>query len=375
MLRLAFFDPVNWDYVIDTPRLRPLGGSHSGLCYLAEELVKLGHDVTLLNQTQTPRRSMGVNCFNITHFPITEYAYFDAIIILNSGSQDLARQIRSGTKGRTRIILWSQHNTDQQAVKDLADPTAHDAWDAFVLISNWQTNCYQQVFGIQPERIKVLRNAISPAFENLYPRPDTIASQKPWPPVLCYTSTPFRGLDVLLEAFPRIRAAIPGTTLKVYSSMNVYGIPAEQDAYAPLYERCRATEGIEYIGSLPQPALAQELKRVTCLAYPNTFAETSCISVLEAMAAGCIIVTTQLGALSETTAGYGHLLLPISDQQHHAELFATFTTSILEKTRTLPGEYTQQIENQVRYINQTATWAVRAKEWRDWLKSQAIKKR
>jgi len=291
------------------------------------------------------------------------------------GGADPRLRSRSGTQGRTRIILWCQHNADQPAVKDLADPAAHDAWDAFVHVSEWQAEGDRQAFGVKPERTTIIGNAISPVFENLYPRPDTIASQKPWPPVLCYTSTPFRGLDVLLEAFPRIRAAIPGTTLKVYSSMNVYGIPAEQDTYAPLYERCRATEGIEYIGSLPQPALAQELKSATCLAYPNTFAETSCISVLEAMAAGCIIVTTQLGALPETTAGYGHLLLPISDQQRYAEMFAAFTTSILEKTRTSPDEYAQQIENQVRYVNQTATWAVRAKEWHDWLTLQVIRKR
>ena len=373
MLRLAFFEPANWDYVIDTPRSRPLGGSQSSLCYLAEELAKLGHDVTLLNQTKTPRRSRGVNCFNFTQIPITECSYFDAIIVLNVSLQHLAGQIRNGTQGRTRIILWCQHNADQPGVKDLADPAAHDAWDAFVHVSEWQAEGYRQAFGVKPERTTIIGNAISPVFENLYPRPDTIASQKPWPPVLCYTSTPFRGLDVLLEAFPRIRAAIPGTTLKVYSSMNVYGIPAEQDAYAPLYERCRATEGIEYIGSLPQPALAQELKNATCLAYPNTFAEGYCISVLEAMAAGCIVVTSDLGALRTTTAGFGHLLAPSPDKTEHATQFADLAVRILNQSRSSPIEHAQRLEKQVRHVAQTGTWAVRAREWHEWLTTQLIR--
>ena len=175
MARLAFFDPINWDYVIDTPRSRPLGGSQSGLCYLAEELVKLGHEVTLFNQTKTPVRSRGVNCFNFAQIQQAEYAYFDAIIILNVGSQDLARHIRSGTQGRTRIILWCQHNPDQPAVKGLTDPSAHDAWDAFVHVSDWQAEEYRRVFGVKPERMKIIGNAISPVFENLYPRPVTIA--------------------------------------------------------------------------------------------------------------------------------------------------------------------------------------------------------
>jgi glycosyltransferase involved in cell wall biosynthesis len=373
LARLAFFDPINWDYVIDTPRLRPLGGSQSGLCYLAEELVKLGHDVTLFNQTSTPRRSRGVNCYNFAHIQKAEYAYFDAVIMLNLGSQNLAGQIRSGAQGRTRIILWCQHNPDQPAVKDLTDPAAHDAWNAFVHVSDWQAEWYRRAFGIKPERMKIIGNAISPVFENLYPRPDLIASQKPWPPVLCYTSTPFRGLDVLLEAFPRIRAAIPGTTLKVYSSMGVYGFAPENDQYAPLYARCRATEGVEYIGSIPQPALAQELKNATCLAYPNTFAEGYCISVLEAMAAGCLVVTSELGALRSTTAGFGHLLIPSPDKIEHATQFADLAVRVLTQSRSSPVEHAQWLEKQVRHVNQTGTWAVRAREWHEWLTAQTAR--
>jgi glycosyltransferase involved in cell wall biosynthesis len=362
-----------WDYAIDTPRLSPLGGSQSALCYLAEDVAKLGHDVTLFNQTTTPRRSRGVNCFNITHVPNVEYAHFDAIIMLNQGTPRLARQIRSGTQGRTRIILWCQHYADQLAVKDLADPAAHDAWDAFVLVSDWQAEGFRKTFRIKPERMKVIGNAISPAFENLHPRPDMIASEKPWPPVLCYTSTPFRGLDVLLEAFPKIRAAIPGTTLHVYSSMGVYGVAPENDEYAPLYERCRATEGVAYIGSIPQPALAQELKKATCLAYPNTFAETSCISVMEALAAGCIVITSRRGALPETTAGFGHLLIPSPDKMEHATQFADLAVRVLMQSRSFPVEHAQRLEKQVQYVNQAGTWAVRAREWHEWLTAQTAR--
>src|SRR6185312_6187435 len=46
---------------------------------------------------------------------------------------------------------------------------------------------------------------------------------------LAYTSTPFRGLDVLLDVFPRIRAACPDTELDVFSSMRVYGMAEEDD--------------------------------------------------------------------------------------------------------------------------------------------------
>src|SRR5262249_29880168 len=142
------------------------------------------------------------------------------------------------------------------------------------------------------------------------------------PPVLAYTSTPFRGLAVLLTAFPAIRTAVPDCRLRIYSSMGVYQVPDADDDYRVLYDLAPALPGVEYVGSLPQTALADALAEADILAYPNTFAETSCISVMEAMAAGCLVATTRLGALPETTAGFGILMDEVGDRVSMARAFA-----------------------------------------------------
>ena len=131
----------------------------------------------------------------------------------------------------------------------------------------------------------VLKNAVAPAFENLFTDAADLAQAKSTKLGLAYTSTPFRGLDVLLNCFPEVRRDRPACELDVYSSLGVYNIATRDDDFQALYDRCGAAEGVSYHGSLAQPELARRLRQVTIWAYPSTFEETSCIAALEAMAA------------------------------------------------------------------------------------------
>ena len=68
-MRIAFVDLAAWDYSINAPASVPLGGSQSALCYLAKELARLGHEVTLVNRTTLTGISDGV-----TYCPVTSVA-------------------------------------------------------------------------------------------------------------------------------------------------------------------------------------------------------------------------------------------------------------------------------------------------------------
>lgn len=369
-MKIAFFDPFVLDYVVSTPYTQPLGGGESSLCYLAVELARLGHEVVLLNNTTTPGIHLGVNCIDRNRVNIVqELRRFDRIVVLNV---PVASRLRPALGAASRLILWSGDAHDMPRAKNLATADERVAWDAFALKSAWQKRRFVERFGVPPERAVVLRNAISPHFMNLFPNALSMVAHKQGPPILAYTSTPFRGLEVLLDVFPGIRAAVPGVTLRVYSSMKVYQWPDEPDPYEGLYERCRNMAGVEYLGSLPQPALAEALRSASVLAYPSTYAETSCISVLEAMAAGCRIVTTDLGALPETTAGHASLIA----QRRNAEDRVRFATDFLQSTiaalnefRTYPENARNCAHDAVRYVNESATWPMRAREWSHFLQA------
>jgi len=217
--------------------------------------------------------------------------------------------------------------------------------------------------------MKVLRNAIAPTFAGLFAEGECITVQKTMPPVLAYTSTPFRGLDLLIAAFPQIRAAVPDARLRVFSSMRVYQSSAAEDekAFGALYRRCRETEGVEYIGSLQQPELARELRKVAVLAYPNTFPETSCIGVMEALAAGCSVVTSRLGALPETGAGFARLISTGQSRESYVNEFVGQSMHILREPIERAGELESALRRQVTHLNQACTWPQRAREWSEWL--------
>jgi tetratricopeptide (TPR) repeat protein/glycosyltransferase involved in cell wall biosynthesis len=366
-LRLAFASFSPFAYRVDSPYRVPLGGTESALCYLAEAVARRGHQVFLLNHRSEGEVSRGVQCLPLTAATVRQLPPLDVLIVSNVAGR--GPDLRSQLTGKPCLVLWTGHGHDQPAVKALHDPAERAAYDGIALVSDWQRRHYVAHFGLVPERTAVLRNAIAPAFQGLFPTDVPILGQKCQPPVLAYTSTPFRGLDLLLEAFPQIRRAVPGATLKVFSSMKVYQVsePEDQSRYGGLYHKCRATEGVQYLGSLPQPELAAELRWVSVLAYPNTFAETSCIAVLEAMASGCWVVTSDQGALPETTAGFARLIPEAEDRESYLRRFVEETVTVLTHLAAGTADAESHLRRQVTHINQNYTWPALAEQWIQWL--------
>jgi glycosyltransferase involved in cell wall biosynthesis len=365
---IVFMDATAWPYDPDTPFGRPLGGSQSAACYLAPELVKLGHRVTLANRADEPRVVRGVRCQPIGGMEDSVLRNADCVVHLSDFVDSYLAELKAQCRPDARQILWTGHAHDRAAVAGLAESEIQSLIDGFAMVSEWQAACYCQAFGLDPARIGILRNAVGPAFVDLFSG-EPILPAKEGPPTLCYTSTPFRGLDRLLMAFPRIRAAVPDARLEIYSSMAVYNVLL--DPHEPLYDAARTSCGVTYHGSVAQPVLAQALRRATMLAYPNTFAETSCIAMMEAMAAGCAVVTSDVGALPETGAGFIDLTPPLADADAHAEAFADRVIQLLAARQADPAGTEARMQAQVAYVVAENNWPRRAEQWTAWLSGLA----
>jgi glycosyltransferase involved in cell wall biosynthesis len=363
-LRIVFYDRTPVDYTAETPFRAPLGGSESAQVYLAIEIARLGHEVALVSNTSAPGRYLGVDCSN--HRAAGTAALLNSADVIVNSNEALGRWLRDNLRVTRPMVLWIQHAHDQPAIRGLESSRERKIWNGYAFVSQWQLKNFVDVFWVPAERSKVMRNAVSPSFASL-------PLAEPWfvgdeAPVLVYTSQPYRGLDVLLDAIPAIRSACPGTRLRVFSGFAAtYGTPLDQDPHAPLYRRCLATEGVEYPGPIAQPALARELASAPALAYPSTFAETSCIAALEAMAAGSVVLTTRLGALPETTAGFARMIDYLPDKAKLAGAFAELVIAALQELRRDPDTALARRNAQISYVRQNYTWPARALEWQSWL--------
>lgn len=123
---------------------------------------------------------------------------------------------------------------------------------------------------------------------------------------MMYASSPDRGLETLLEIFPRIAEQVEGLELHIY-----YGFDNIDKVIAHMGENHRASKtkkriakmfdhpGITYHGRTPQPELLREWFKAGIWCHPSNFTETSCITCMDAQACGAIPVTSPVWAISE----------------------------------------------------------------------------
>jgi glycosyltransferase involved in cell wall biosynthesis len=361
-LRIIFVHRTVVDYTVETPYERAIGGTEAGIAYLAAELARLGHAIVLLANPSVPGRYRGVECLSHKTDMTRQFLNgADAVVVVNEACGRGLRDL-----GVTKpLVLWTGHADDQPSIEPLEFSRERKAWTGFAFVSEWQREEYCNTFWLPREKTRIMRNAISPAFLERAPvEPWFVCGQSP---ILVYTSAPYRGLDVLLEAFPSIRAAIPAASLRVYSGLSTTRGGVEDNEYRDLHDKCLETAGVDYVGPVSQPELAAALSEAAALAYPSTYPETSCISAMEAMAAGATVLTTALGALPETLAGFGRMTAPRDVSHILAREFAAMAIAALNDMTRDPDRAASQREVQIAHVRKHCTWPPRALEWQSWL--------
>ena len=254
-------------------------------------------------------------------------------------------------------ILWQKNSYDQPNLAPwFKDKSNHKKYDWYVFNSHWTYEKFRTYFMLPTEKCVVIKNGI----EKIEPIQTTYKKNKPIK--IIHQNTPWRGLNVLLGAMQLVKN--PLITLDVYSSTEVYGkdfYEQNDKYYQSLYEQAEAIPNVNYIGYKPNHYIRENLKNYRMYAYPSTFEETSCISLLECMAAGLYCITTDLGALFETGAEFP-IYIPYTDNLRI--LSNKFAKAIDAAAESLEQEeVNEHLKFQIKYTNKYYNWDKQGIAW------------
>ena len=284
--------------------------------------------------------------FLLKHLP--DESFKDINLILNSTNHDLIEKEKIN-------VLWVHHFVNQAEITNLGSKEYVDKLDWIVFNSNWNFEKFYYQFKIPESKSLVIRNAIEKIKFKEKPK-DKIN--------LIYHTTPWRGLVHLLNVFKSLD--LENVELNVCSSTKIYGKKFDEDnskLYENIFNDCKTMKNINYLGFVDNKKIIELLKKMHIFAHPSIWPETSCIAAIESMAAGCEVVTTNLGALYETCAPFGTF---VGFDRNFDNLEKRFSKALSSSIKNYWSDENQnKLKLQREAINATYSWDVRSIEWKN----------
>ena len=280
----------------------------------------------------------------LKHLP--DESFKDINLILNNTNHDLIEKNKIN-------VLWMQHFVNQEEAKNLGSKDYVNKLDYIVFNSNWNFEKFQYQFKIPESKSLVIKNAIEKIDFHEKPK-DKIN--------LVYHTTPWRGLIHLLKVFKRLN--LQNTELNICSSTIIYGKKFDSilgKKYENIFEECKNTKNVNYLGFVENNKIIELLKNMHIYSFPSIWPETSCISAIEAMAAGCEIVTSNLGALYETCSPFATFVGFDSNFDNFEKKYQKALENSVKNFWSKENQ--KKIRFQQEVINLTYSWNVRSKEW------------
>lgn len=264
-------------------------------------------------------------------------------------------------------IYWSHldpdHNEQTLAYLNYKDikPLAYGGWNKFhkfVFVSHTQMENWIREYDIPRQHCTVMKHAIDPIELQDKPK-DKI--------VLVHHSNPQRGLSLLVDVFESLCEEYDNIELKVYSSWNIYGMNKWEEDYkkGDLYQRLEKHPKIHNIGYLPNEELKKSLASSHIFPYPNIMPETFCLSLLEAMSAGCLCVHPNFGCLPETAANWTMMYDYHEKIPQHEEIFYQNLKKAIEIVNQKDTQ--RHLKKQKEYVDYLFNWKRRTQDWIDLL--------
>ena len=256
-------------------------------------------------------------------------------------------------------VLWL-HDLPGDPECDHLKNGGHEKFHQLVCVSNWQMQQFSAYYRIPFSKFIVIENAIEPIAESTIVKPSDKFK-------IIYHTTPHRGLEILVPVFSKLAEKYDFIELDVYSSFKIYGWEQRDSQYEKLFDACREHKQINYHGTVSNEEVRQAVAQSHVFAYPSIWAETSCLSLMEAMSAKCICLHPNYAALFETAGGTTMMYQWHENPNSHAQVLYTHLENIIDH-RNDPG-VANVTGIQSSYANLRYSWQRVTAIWVDLLNS------
>jgi protein O-GlcNAc transferase len=359
--------------------LTGIGGSEAAATYLSRELALLGHEVEVVGQVRPSVEWCGGGIVRFVDY--REFAEFSP-----AGGPGGRSLIREGRKVECDVFVSSRFLTGVDSVWPDCRFRAlwmHDvhvgqdyhrrlpAYDVVFCLSRWAIDLCRRFYPHVPaDRFVQTRNGI---LVDLY-RGEPV--KEGWKVV--YSSSVDRGLDRLLDFWPAVRALRDDAELHVYYGFDTWQRMAElhcddvELAKIQIFKTRlagMAGQGVTLHGRVGQPELARAWLGASAWLYPTNFSETSCITAMEAQAAGAHCACTRLAALPET-ARYAQLVDPPNDREGYREEFLKVVGAFTRVPYLHPSDLKAAAREGREWALRELGWDGVARQWDELFKSR-----
>jgi glycosyltransferase involved in cell wall biosynthesis len=377
MMKIAFIDTLGLTYDGSTLEKRGLGGSESAVIRMAQELSKIGFDVTIYNDCESddslPGFYDGVHYLPVSNANKLSSQYHDVVVVSRS-IKPILEDWTVITRAK-HVCLW-MHDTFCEGDDQIEYLINIGKLQEIFTLSDWHTgyvtHCdhgFRRNYDVLKNHIFLTRNGIG----NM--NPGWIDVRDKDPNLFVFNASVTKGMIPLVkQIWPEVKRRIPDAQLKIiggyYKFREAAGPDQQQKDWTDLM--MQYGHSIEFTGVITQKQISDILCKASYMIYPVGFPETFGISTLEALAHNVPLITCQFGALEETAIDLASwkIKYPVEpnwamqwlNQEHQVNLFVD---KVVEAYNT-PYLHQQKMYacNQVKDI---CTWDTVALQWKQHL--------
>lgn len=297
-----------------------LGGSETAGYYVARELAKRGHQVTVFSNI--PADQVGI-FEGVIYQPLSAFLQYAK----TTPHDVLIAQRDPAVLNQTfaaKLVMWWTHDL---ALRRYGKQVNEMSWnlDKVLSVSNWHKEQIKEVYGLPQGAIDVLPNGVDSELYSAQADPALKQQGK----IMVYSSRPERGLANLVGpggVMEQLHKVDPEITL------TVAGYEYTTDEMRPMYEQlwgmCQQAPNVNLVGALSKQKLADLMRFAWLHVYPSQFEETSCITAMEESHAGTPFVACKVGALEETMKDSGAAWVDLKNGQIDHEGFTKVILSL-----------------------------------------------